>query len=211
MKRIAVALIVLAGCGSPGGASRFGPAGSGAPGRVAGVVSGPGGAMENVFVCFSSGVPAEPPVAGNPAEIVLDRKGAWRPRVLAMREGQILTVRNETRGEHGPLAIQPVRNRQWSFSLPDGGAIGSMQFDQREFAIPLRCFAHAEYHAWIHVADHRYFAVTGPDGAFAIEGVPPGEYEIFAWHEGAPKDPIVKSVRIEPGRAAAVDFIVGGK
>ena len=209
--RLAIVVLLLAGCGAPGGSSRFGPAGTGAPGKVAGVVTGPDGAMENVFVCFSSGMPAEPPVAGLPAEIVLDRKGLWRPRVLALREGQILTERNETREEHGALAIQPVRNRQWSFVLPDGGAIGSMQFEQREFAIPLRCFADAGYHSWIHVVDHRFFAVTGADGAFAIEGVPPGEYEIFAWHEGAPKTPIVKTVRIEPGRAASVDFLVGAK
>jgi hypothetical protein len=34
------------------------------------------------------------------------------------------------------------------------------------------------------VVKHPYYAVTDRDGFFKLADVPPGEYEIEAWHEG---------------------------
>jgi hypothetical protein len=34
------------------------------------------------------------------------------------------------------------------------------------------------------VTPHPYYAVTDENGAFQLTNVPPGEYEIVAWHEG---------------------------
>ncbi len=43
-------------------------------------------------------------------------------------------------------------------------------------------------HVWMNaemfVAPHPYYAVTDETGAFELTDVPPGEYEIVAWHEG---------------------------
>jgi hypothetical protein len=37
--------------------------------------------------------------------------------------------------------------------------------------------------AWAAVLTHPYYAVTGKDGKFSIPNLPPGTYEIEAWHE----------------------------
>jgi hypothetical protein len=37
--------------------------------------------------------------------------------------------------------------------------------------------------AHIAVLSHPFYAVSGADGSFSIKGLPPGEYEIEAWHE----------------------------
>ena len=34
------------------------------------------------------------------------------------------------------------------------------------------------------VVSHPYYAVTDEDGSFRLTNVPPGEYQIEAWHEG---------------------------
>ncbi len=43
-------------------------------------------------------------------------------------------------------------------------------------------------HVWMNavviVADNPYYAVTDSKGKFELDGVPPGQYEIVAWHEG---------------------------
>jgi hypothetical protein len=55
----------------------------------------------------------------------------------------------------------------------------------REGTVSLRCNAG---HVWMNgemiVAKHPYYAVTDEDGNFELTQVPPGQYEIVAWHEG---------------------------
>jgi hypothetical protein len=43
---------------------------------------------------------------------------------------------------------------------------------------------HVWMNAEIFVAPHPYYAVTDESGKFELTDVPPGEYEIVAWHEG---------------------------
>lgn len=55
----------------------------------------------------------------------------------------------------------------------------------REGIVDLRCNAgHVWMNAEMMVVTHPYYAVTDEDGNFKLTNVPPGEYEIEAWHEG---------------------------
>jgi len=55
----------------------------------------------------------------------------------------------------------------------------------REGIVDLRCNAgHVWMHAEMMVVNHPYYSVTDEDGNFKLTNVPPGEYEIEAWHEG---------------------------
>jgi hypothetical protein len=55
----------------------------------------------------------------------------------------------------------------------------------REGIVDLRCNAgHVWMNAEMLVVRHPYYTVTDEDGNFRLNNVPPGEYEIEAWHEG---------------------------
>jgi hypothetical protein len=55
----------------------------------------------------------------------------------------------------------------------------------REGLVDLRCNAgHVWMNAEMLVVQHPYYAVTDEDGNFKLTNVPPGDYEIEAWHEG---------------------------
>jgi len=55
----------------------------------------------------------------------------------------------------------------------------------REGVVQLRCNAgHVWMNAELLVVNHPYYAVTDESGNFRLTNVPPGDYEIEAWHEG---------------------------
>ncbi len=55
----------------------------------------------------------------------------------------------------------------------------------REGLVDLRCNAgHVWMNAEMMVVPHPYYAVTDANGNFELTQIPPGEYELVAWHEG---------------------------
>jgi hypothetical protein len=59
--------------------------------------------------------------------------------------------------------------------------------------------------SYIGVLDHPFFAVTDGSGAFAIDGLPPGQYTIAAWHEAFGET--TQNVTVQPGQMASVKFV----
>jgi hypothetical protein len=58
--------------------------------------------------------------------------------------------------------------------------------------------------AYVWAFEDSFFAVTGDDGAYAIRGVPAGEYTIDAWHEHY--GVVQARVAIAPQRVAEIHF-----
>lgn len=46
----------------------------------------------------------------------------------------------------------------------------------------MQCGFHAYMVSWGLAVENPYYAITGADGSFTIEDVPPGEYVLVAWH-----------------------------
>jgi hypothetical protein len=56
-------------------------------------------------------------------------------------------------------------------------------FTKPEVMVHLKCDIHGWMNAYVGVVDNPYFAVTDHKGRFTLDGVPPGEYQVEAWHE----------------------------
>lgn len=70
----------------------------------------------------------------------------------------------------------------------------------------LLCRVHPEMEGYVVVLQNPYFAVSGKDGHYTIEGVPPGSYTLAVWHQKAKAQP--KPVTVEAGKPATVDFVL---
>lgn len=151
-----------------------------APTRQVAIV-GPDGGLSNVFVHVTSGLDGMQFPADD-AE-VLDQEGCiYQPHVLALATGQDLQVRNSDDVLHNVNAT-PTENRGFNRSQPQADMEFTTSFAVPEVMIPVRCDVHGWMEAYIGVTDHPYHAVTGEDGSFSLDRLPPGEYEIQAWHE----------------------------
>lgn len=140
------------------------------------------GKLQNVFVFVKSGLPEvnfEVPTA----EVELDQKGCqYTPRVLGIQVGQPLKVVNSDQTNHNVHPV-PKINREWNESQLKGQAPIIKKFSKQETLIPVKCNMHSWMLAHIGVLSHPFFAVSAADGSFTIKGLPPGEYELEAWHE----------------------------
>jgi plastocyanin len=146
------------------------------------VIAGKDGGLANAFVYIQSGLEGK---TFEPAKesVVLDQHGCmYVPRVLGIRAGQTLAVKNSDPVSHNihPLAKD---NREWSEHQAPEAPDLERRFARPEIMIAVKCDVHKWMRAYIGVVAHPYFAVTGPDGSFELRNVPPGDYTLGIWHE----------------------------
>lgn len=152
------------------------------PVRLSPVRTGSGGALADVFVYVKSGLEGKA-FAPSQTAVVLDQKDCmFVPRVVALRAGQTLAVKNSDPVSHN-IHPMPVNNREWNQQQSPGAPNLERRFSRPEIMIPVKCNVHAWMRSYIGVLEHPYFAVTSTDGRFEWNNLPPGEYVIAAWHE----------------------------
>jgi plastocyanin len=138
--------------------------------------------LANAFVYIKSGLEGktfEPPKEA----VVLDQKGCmFVPRVMAIRAGQTLNVKNSDPVSHNIHPV-PQNNREWNQQQSPGAPDLLRRFARAEAMIPVKCNVHSWMRSFIGVMEHPYFAVTGADGRFEWSSVPPGDYTVAVWHE----------------------------
>jgi plastocyanin len=140
------------------------------------------GKLANVFVRVTGGLPAGPyPQPTTKAEI--NQSGClYHPRILGVMVGQPLTILNSDSLLHNIKAV-PTVNRGFNVSQPQAGMTRDHVFTEPEIMVPLECNVHGWMKAYVGVVAHPYFATSGDDGSFTIGGLPPGTYQLEAWHE----------------------------
>jgi hypothetical protein len=146
------------------------------------VVVGDGGTLGNVFVYVKKGL--ESRTFPTPTEpVVLDQHGCqYVPHVMGIQVGQPLQVLNSDETLHNIHAM-PKNNKEFNIGQPVKGLKTDKTFDKVEVMVPFKCDVHKWMNSYAGVLEHPFFAVTAADGAFSLEGLPPGDYVVEAWHE----------------------------
>ena len=162
------------------------------------------GKLGNVFVHVKSGLPAGAHYTAPSEPVVLDQDGClYHPRIFGVMTGQPIEIRNSDPVLHNIKAV-PEENRGFNISQPTAGMKTTRTFDAAEVMVPLECNVHGWMNAYAGVKDHPFFATTGEDGTFTIEGLPAGTYEVEAWHEKLGTRTM--SVTVSDDSTATADF-----
>lgn len=154
---------------------------------VEGTVSGGGAAGPGGAVITLKRTDGPMPALQPAKKEVLQKGKQFVPHVLAVPAGSTITFRNaedqtDNKIYHDVFSLSP------HFDTGNYAAGGTKDetFDAPG-VVQLLCNLHATMLGYVVVVDTPYYAQADSSGAFAIKGVPPGEYEIEAWHENASK------------------------
>lgn len=163
---------------------------------------GPGNTMANIMVRVKSAVPGDYKAPSQPA--VIDQDGCqYKPHVLGLMVGQTLQLRNSDGLLHNVHALPKV-NTPFNMAMPASRTEAETSFGKAEGMFLVKCDIHPWMSAYVGVFTNPFFDVTDESGKFSIEGLPPGTYEVEAWHEKLGVQ--TGSVTVAAGQTATVDF-----
>ena len=134
--------------------------------------------------------------------VVMDQRNeTFVPHLLAITTGTSVDFPNSDRIYHNVFSLS--KTRTFDLGRYAAGRSKSVRFDYPGI-VRVFCDIHSHMSAFILVFNHPFFDVTGTDGRYRIDNVPPGTYAVVAWNEGLASDP--KAVTIADGIVAELDF-----
>jgi hypothetical protein len=160
---------------------------------------GRGNGVQHAFV-YLEDAPASQPLRAQEVVPVEQARCEYVPHAIQIPAGTKLDIANADPILHNVHAqqmtdmglrtifniAQPMQGQRTVVDLPLS----------RPGIVALTCEAgHPWMTAYLLVADHPYTAVTGEDGSFLLDGVPPGTYRIRMWHEGVTLTRVIASLQ----------------
>ena len=165
------------------------------------LVVGRGGFLANAVVHLVDVTAGKPIPRDRP--VVLDNvKCAFVPHVRSASVGQTLEIHNTDPFLHDAHAWLGTRSL-FNVGILPGHTVHQPLADPG--LVHINCnVRHTWMHAYVFVAENPYHAVTGTDGRFVIDRVPPGTYTLRVWQELLGS--IDRQVTVEAGKNITVDF-----
>ena len=162
---------------------------------------GKGGTLGNAVVEIL-GITAGKPVPRDRPVVFDNRKCQFVPHVAAAAVGETLEIHNSDPFLHDAHAWLGTRTL-FNVGVLPGHTVSRPLTDAG--LVHINCnVRHTWMHAYLFVGESPYATVTGEDGRFSIDQIPPGTYTVRVWHEllGSQE----RSVTVEAGKTATADF-----
>jgi hypothetical protein len=145
------------------------------------LVVAPDGGVANTVVYLKSITAGKAMDLPLPRRFLNQKTCRYEPHILLVPAQATLTVKSSD-----PLLHTVHMSGSADYNLPFVTAGQEISRPMtREGVVDLRCNAgHVWMNAEMIVASNPYYAITDAEGNFELTDVPPGRYEIVAWHEG---------------------------
>jgi plastocyanin len=157
------------------------------------------GGVKNAVVWLTDLGPA--PEAKQVKQKLDQQQCVFVPHVLAAPLGSAVDVVNSDKALHNVRA-QAGEVKLMNYAMPIPGHVVPTKL-KKEGIFKVNCDVHPWMRAWILVLPTQGYGVTGEDGTYKIDGVPPGKHKVKVWHERlGEKD---SEIEIAPGQTAKFD------
>jgi plastocyanin len=163
--------------------------------------------LVNVWVHVIKGAPDSKAAADAPEVVVGQVDCMYRPRMQTALLGQKVVAKNNDpvlHNVHTYLGAATVFNK----GMPNASAKPIVHTAEKEGVMRWKCDVHSWMRGYVGVNKNPFQAISGDDGSFKIDNIPPGSYTIEAWHEKY--GPKTVEVKVEAGKPATVNFKYDG-
>jgi plastocyanin len=193
--------LTLAGVSMFADIAQSAPKGGTVKGTVSVLTKGTAKKDRSGVLVYLEGVPGVPPKQKNAT--VRQREKQFDPPLTIVVKGTTVDFPNEDKIFHNVFSVS--RPARFDLGLYKSGSMKSVEM-KRAGTIDVYCNIHPDMIAKVKVVDNAFYTITDKAGAFAIEGVPPGEYPVVAWLPSG--DEVTGKVVVKAGEAATVELSV---
>jgi plastocyanin len=140
---------------------------------------GSGNGIKNAVVWFTD--IKEPPGERKEKEKLNQDNCQYVPHVVVAPVGTTLDVVNSDSVLHNVRATEG-NNKLFNYAMPIKGHVVPTKL-RKEGIYKIGCDVHPWMRAWLLVLGTATYAITDENGAYKLEGLPPGKHKVKIWHE----------------------------
>lgn len=149
---------------------------------------------------------------------IVQKVAVVRKTPKGMKEGLATITNNDLEILHNPHGYSvkgASRKTLFNKPLPSQGDIADVTKNFKRFKMKkdnhffLQCDQHNFMEADGRIVWNPYYFVTGKDGAFKLDQIPPGKYKVTAWHPYVGE--VSSEVTVAGGADAKADFVLTAK
>lgn len=145
--------------------------------------------------------------SGGPKTEMIQASKRFRPHVLAVSKNTTVQFPNTDPIYHNVFSVSG--GNRFDLGLYRSGASKSKKFEETGL-VRVYCNIHPQMVGFVMVVDSDFVAVTGSDGAFRFENLPPGSYVVKTWHEEGGETARPLTVRADGAAPLALQVEVSG-
>jgi hypothetical protein len=143
----------------------------------------------------------------------MDQRGlVFLPHVLPVQRGTTVTFLNNDNDQHNVYFLFDETGETLDIGTWGPGVSVDHRFDETGEVIVL-CKLHLEMAAYILVVDGPWLTKaelddSGSSADFTLEGVPPGDYELRAWHKKLKQKGGTTRITVPEGGTSGVQVVI---